>query len=67
MPKFPEVDPEHEVERVNTRLEKWVWDELRSIAKAEGRSLNQVVDFFLRWCIEDYKKIATAESHKGKK
>lgn len=54
LPEFPKEDPEKKVTPSNIRLEKRLWERLDKIAKAEDRSRNEVVAFFLEWACDDY-------------
>ena len=54
-PQFPPSDPDEEYEEKNTRLKHGLWERLARIAKAEGKSRNYVMAFFLSWAADDYE------------
>lgn len=56
LPEFPKEDAEKKVIPSNIRLEKRLWARLDLIARAEKRSRNEVVAFFLEWACDDYEQ-----------
>jgi len=62
-PLFPQPDPEEEGLPKTIRLPRVLWKRLDAIAKAEKKSRNYVVEFFLSWAADDYE----AAKKNGKK
>jgi predicted transcriptional regulator len=54
-PQFPPPDPEAEGLPKTIRLPRVLWKRLDAIAKAEKKSRNFVVEFFLTWAADDYE------------
>lgn len=64
-PLFPDEDPSEKIVASNLRLKQRLWDRLDAIAKAEGRSRNEVATYFLEWACTDYEQAkAKAEAEK---
>ncbi len=53
-PEFPKPDPNEEIRANQVRLKHRLWERLKRIAAEEGRSMNEVVSFFLEWAADDY-------------
>jgi len=44
------------IEQKTARLRRAMWQQLKAIGRVEQRSMNEVIEFFLRWAIDDWKR-----------
>lgn len=65
LPAFPPEDPLDEIVPSNVRLRRRDWNRLDLIARAEGKSRNEVIAFFLEWACQDYERVKAAKLEPG--